>query len=136
MEISSGSAGTLPGACARLSGDLLEPAVLSVAALRVLAAYEVEAAFQCRRTGMRRHVFAGPLLVDVIRAARPTFDPEFGDTRALLATPGPSGESRDGGVGGEVEALGGEAVAEFGGGSDGGFRQHVELLEDRPGGVV
>ncbi|MBO3746213.1 hypothetical protein J5X84_09075 [Streptosporangiaceae bacterium NEAU-GS5] len=59
----------------RLSGDLLAPVVFSVDALRALPAREVEATFQCRRTGLRRHVFVGPLLVEVIRTAGPLFDP-------------------------------------------------------------
>jgi hypothetical protein len=31
--------------------------------------------FSCRTSGMRRHHFNGPLLVDVARAAEPIFDP-------------------------------------------------------------
>ncbi|WP_218034445.1 hypothetical protein [Acrocarpospora corrugata] len=34
----------------------------------------MEAVFACRKSGVRRHRFAGPLLVDVARLAQPTFN--------------------------------------------------------------
>nr|WP_217708658.1 hypothetical protein [Nonomuraea rhodomycinica] len=76
---------------------------------------EMTVTFECRTSGPRRHYFTGPLLIEVLQAAQPLFDPaerkdrlrhliavlgrdghravlswgeidpEFGDTRALLA---------------------------------------------------
>ncbi|WP_219469196.1 hypothetical protein [Nonomuraea rhizosphaerae] len=100
---------------ARLSGDVRTPALLSVATLRSMPQRETTVSFECRTSGLRRHYFGGPLLLDVLRAAEPLFDPgerkdrlrflvsvlgrdghhavlswgeidpEFGDTPALLA---------------------------------------------------
>ncbi|MDP9868093.1 MULTISPECIES: hypothetical protein [Streptosporangium] len=98
-----------------LSGALREPAWLSVAALRLMPQRELTVSFECRTSGLRRHYFSGPLLLEVLRAAGPLFDaderkdrlrflvsvlghdghravlswgeidPEFGNTAALLA---------------------------------------------------
>ncbi|WP_371778639.1 hypothetical protein [Streptosporangium subroseum] len=59
----------------RLMGEVRIPAQLSVADLRVFPQREVEVGFACRTSGMRRHHFTGPLLVEVARAAGPIFDP-------------------------------------------------------------
>lgn len=59
-----------------LSGDVRAPGSLSVAELRSMAQWKAEVSFACRKSGVRRHRFAGPLLVDVLRAAEPLFDPD------------------------------------------------------------
>ncbi|MFC4592110.1 molybdopterin-binding protein [Sphaerisporangium corydalis] len=59
----------------RLLGDPRRPGGWSVPDLRAIPQREAEVTFACRTSGMRRHHFAGPLLVDVARAAEPTFDP-------------------------------------------------------------
>ncbi|WP_214324917.1 hypothetical protein [Nonomuraea sediminis] len=43
---------------------------------------ETTVTFECRTSGLRRHHFSGPLLVDVLQAAGPLFDP--GDRRDRL----------------------------------------------------
>ncbi|WP_433513613.1 hypothetical protein ACQP2T_60340 [Nonomuraea sp. CA-143628] len=58
-----------------LSGDVRVPAWLSVATLRSMPQRETTVRFECRTSGLRRHYFSGPLLLDVLRAAEPTFDP-------------------------------------------------------------
>lgn len=98
-----------------LSGALREPGPVSVAALRSMPQREVTVTFECRTSGLRRHHFSGPLLLEVLQAAGPRFDvgerkdrlrflvsvlgrdghravlswgeidPEFGNTAALLA---------------------------------------------------
>ncbi|MEU8268121.1 hypothetical protein AB0B89_13220 [Sphaerisporangium sp. NPDC049002] len=68
------SDGVSPRARVRLAGDLRAPGQLTVEDLRGMPQREAEATFLCRRSGVRRHHFAGPLLVDVARAAEPTFD--------------------------------------------------------------
>ncbi|MEV1176757.1 molybdopterin-dependent oxidoreductase [Nonomuraea sp. NPDC049784] len=98
-----------------LSGEVRTPATLSVATLRSMPQRETTVSFECRTSGLRRHHFTGPLLVDVLQAAGPLFDqderkdrlrflisvlgrdghravlswgeidPEFGNTAALLA---------------------------------------------------
>ncbi|WP_371495961.1 molybdopterin-dependent oxidoreductase [Kitasatospora sp. NBC_00374] len=58
----------------RLHGSLDEPLRLTVAELRELPAHRVEAGFDCLGSGLRRHGFEGPMLWDVLRAARPRID--------------------------------------------------------------
>jgi hypothetical protein len=58
----------------RLYGDLARPADLSVAELRRWPAHRTEVVFDCATNGAQRHVFAGPLLRDVITQAGPAFD--------------------------------------------------------------
>jgi hypothetical protein len=57
----------------RLAGDVRSPRDLSVAELWTLPQHEYEVEFSCRKSGARRHRFAGPLLVDVARLAEPAF---------------------------------------------------------------
>ncbi|MFC4009953.1 hypothetical protein ACFOY2_22180 [Nonomuraea purpurea] len=59
-----------------LSGEIRAPAWLSVAMLRSMPQREVTVTFECRSSGLRRHYFTGPLLIDVLRAAEPLFDPD------------------------------------------------------------
>nr|WP_062336871.1 hypothetical protein [Herbidospora sakaeratensis] len=59
----------------RLDGDIRNKASLSVHDLRTLPQHDVEISFSCRTSGLRRHRFSGPLLLDVVRAAQPAFDP-------------------------------------------------------------
>ncbi|MFI6995637.1 hypothetical protein [Nonomuraea wenchangensis] len=59
----------------RLTGEVREPAWLSMAGLRSMPQREMTVSFECRRSGTRRHFFTGPLLIDVIGAAGPLFDP-------------------------------------------------------------
>ncbi|GIH25782.1 molybdopterin-binding oxidoreductase [Acrocarpospora phusangensis] len=98
----------------RLTGDVRAPASLAVADLRELPQRETAVSFECSTSGLRRHRFAGPLLIDVVHAAQPLFeagerkdrlrflvsvfgadghhavlswgeiDPEFGNTQVLL----------------------------------------------------
>ncbi|MFC7582828.1 molybdopterin-dependent oxidoreductase [Nonomuraea antimicrobica] len=58
-----------------LSGEVRTPAALSVAALRSMPQRETIVTFECRSSGLRRHHFSGPLLMDVLQAAGPLFDP-------------------------------------------------------------
>ena len=58
-----------------LAGDLGAPRLITIGELRGLPRHEVEVSFTCRRSGTRRHRFAGPLLVEVLRGAEPAFDP-------------------------------------------------------------
>ncbi|WP_214109243.1 hypothetical protein [Acrocarpospora catenulata] len=64
----------LPGTV-RLDGDVRVRSSISVADLRSLPQHDVEVSFLCRTSGVRRHRFTGPLLVEVVRAAEPDFDP-------------------------------------------------------------
>ncbi|MER6952232.1 molybdopterin-dependent oxidoreductase [Nonomuraea sp. NPDC000554] len=64
-----------PDGLMRLSGDVREPVRLGMAELRALPQREVVVTFECRTSGPRRHRFTGPLLLDVVREARPLFDP-------------------------------------------------------------
>ncbi|MFC5829590.1 hypothetical protein [Nonomuraea insulae] len=59
-----------------LSGEVRLPAWLSVAMLRSMPQREMTVSFECRTSGARRHFFTGPLLIDVLRAAEPLFDPD------------------------------------------------------------
>jgi hypothetical protein len=98
----------------RVAGELRFPCVLGLPDLRTFPQRGCDVAFTCHRTGLRRHRFTGPLLLDVLRAAGPAFaseerkdrlrflislraadghhvvlswaeiDPEFGDNSILL----------------------------------------------------
>ncbi|WP_194891374.1 hypothetical protein [Catenulispora pinisilvae] len=59
----------------RLDGEVRSPRVLSVPELWSLPRHECEVEFTCRKSGPRRHRFAGPLLLDVARLAEPAFVP-------------------------------------------------------------
>ncbi len=104
-----------PGAV-RLHGLLDSPAELSVQQLRAMPSHRVEVSFDCLGSGLQCHGFEGPLLWDVLCAARPRvdftgrkqrlrhlltvtgadghlavlswaeIDPDFGGQRILLAT--------------------------------------------------
>ncbi|GAA1877976.1 molybdopterin-dependent oxidoreductase [Streptantibioticus ferralitis] len=58
----------------RLYGDLERPVNLSVAQLRRWPTHQAEVVFDCAANGAQHHVFAGPLLRDVVAEAGPTFD--------------------------------------------------------------
>ncbi|MEU1625439.1 molybdopterin-dependent oxidoreductase [Streptomyces sp. NPDC020096] len=58
----------------RLYGDLEHPVNLSVTQLRRWPAHQAEVVFDCATNGAQRHLFAGPLLRDVVAEAGPTFD--------------------------------------------------------------
>ena len=104
----------------RIGGEVLRPCELTMDELRALAQQRRDVSFSCRKSGVRRHSFAGPLLREVVALAEPVFaavdrrervrfllslcggdghrvvlswaeiDPEFGDQPVLL------GVSRDG----------------------------------------
>ncbi|MGI5324295.1 hypothetical protein [Actinomadura nitritigenes] len=79
----------------RLAGDLERAAPLSVADLRAMPQRIVEAGFACGRLGEQRHVYTGPLLLDVLLAAGPRFDPVIGKDRVrfLIAVTGRDGHT-------------------------------------------
>ncbi|MFF0473826.1 molybdopterin-dependent oxidoreductase [Streptomyces sp. NPDC004284] len=57
-------------------GDVALPATLTVADLRRdWAQHRAEVVFDCATAGPQHHSFEGPLLRDVVAAARPGFDP-------------------------------------------------------------
>lgn len=58
-----------------LTGEVREPAWLSMAVLRSMPQRETTVSFECRTSGLRRHYFSGPLLIDVVGSAGPLFDP-------------------------------------------------------------
>ncbi|GLW09122.1 molybdopterin-binding oxidoreductase [Microtetraspora sp. NBRC 13810] len=58
----------------RLSGEVRSPRVWSMPDLRALPQRAAEVSFTCGRTGLRRHRYTGPLLLDVARAAEPLWD--------------------------------------------------------------
>ncbi len=69
-----GPGGSEPGGLV-VHGEVCAPLLLDMAALRALPQHEREVTFLCRKSGLRRHRFAGPLLLDVATAARPAFAP-------------------------------------------------------------
>ncbi|GHA87372.1 molybdopterin-dependent oxidoreductase [Streptomyces termitum] len=83
------SAGTLA-----LWGEVARPGTLTVADLR--RGWEqrrAEVVFDCATAGPQRHTFTGPLLREVVAAARPRFDPARRKERSrfLLAVSGGDG---------------------------------------------
>lgn len=58
-----------------LTGDIARPLRLTVADLRDWSEHEADVSFDCAGSGIQHHHFRGPLLYDVLRAARPAFDP-------------------------------------------------------------
>ncbi|MFI6737744.1 hypothetical protein ACIBI9_32895 [Nonomuraea sp. NPDC050451] len=58
-----------------LSGQVRAPGWVSAATLRSMPQREMAVSFECRSSGPRRHYFTGPLLIDVLQAAEPLFDP-------------------------------------------------------------
>jgi hypothetical protein len=77
----------------RLAGEVAYPRVLTVAGLREFSQHVVEAGFECGRRGVQRHVFEGVLLLDVVTATGPGFDPVIAKDRVrfLLAVTGRDG---------------------------------------------
>ncbi|GGS66408.1 molybdopterin-dependent oxidoreductase [Nonomuraea spiralis] len=76
-----------------LTGEVHRPSLLSMAALRSMPQRETTVSFECRTSGPRRHYFAGPLLIDVLRTAGPRFDPDErkGRLRFLISVLGRDG---------------------------------------------
>ncbi|ROO86089.1 hypothetical protein EDD29_3651 [Actinocorallia herbida] len=58
-----------------LGGEVSAPRGLTMADLRSLPQHEREVSFLCRKTGLRRHSFRGPLLLEVVSLAGPLFVP-------------------------------------------------------------
>ncbi|WP_207400623.1 hypothetical protein [Actinomadura roseirufa] len=63
------------GVVVRVAGEVLAPRDVRMADLRALPQHEREVTFRCRRSGVRRHRFTGPLLLDVLAPAAPLFVP-------------------------------------------------------------
>ena len=59
----------------RVRGEVRSPLALDMTDLRSLPQHEREVVFTCRKSGLRRHRFTGPLLLDVLRQAEPAFAP-------------------------------------------------------------
>jgi hypothetical protein len=57
----------------RIGGEVLRPCDVTMSALRGLPQYDREVAFNCRKSGTRRHRFGGPLLREVVALAEPVF---------------------------------------------------------------
>ncbi|GGY10266.1 molybdopterin-dependent oxidoreductase [Streptomyces tanashiensis] len=75
-------------------GDVALPATLTVADLRRdWIQHRTEVVFDCATDGPQEHTFEGPLLRDVVAAARPGFDPARRKERSrfLLAVSGGDG---------------------------------------------
>jgi hypothetical protein len=69
------AAGPVTVGSVRLGGDTERPRALTMGELRALPQHRREISFTCRRSGVRRHAFAGPLLLDVAALAGPLFVP-------------------------------------------------------------
>ncbi|MEU1513601.1 molybdopterin-dependent oxidoreductase [Streptomyces sp. NPDC005811] len=69
------SRGAGHGAELLLAGDLARPARLTVADLLTWPQRRAAVSFECATSGVQHHRFTGPLLHDVLSAARPGFDP-------------------------------------------------------------
>ncbi|MFB7935822.1 molybdopterin-dependent oxidoreductase [Streptomyces sp. NPDC056049] len=83
-----------PAGTFALWGDVAHPVTLTVADLRQgWEEHRAEVVFDCATAGPQRHVFAGPLLRDVVTVARPRFDPARRKERSrfLLAVRGGDG---------------------------------------------
>ncbi|MGW1467378.1 molybdopterin-dependent oxidoreductase [Streptomyces sp. NPDC002308] len=76
-----------------LTGDLARPARLTVPDLLAWPQHRAEVSFECATSGVRHHGFEGPLLHDVLRDARPVFDPARRKDRLrfLIAVTGSDG---------------------------------------------
>ncbi|WP_433356023.1 hypothetical protein ACQP25_18665 [Microtetraspora malaysiensis] len=96
------------GSQVTLSGRLGMPAWLSVEKLRSMPQREAIVTFECRTSGPRRHYFTGPLLIDVLQAAKPLFTPNERKDRLrfLISVLGRDGH--------RVELSWGEIDPEFG----------------------
>lgn len=66
----------------RLAREVCAPRGLTMADLRALPQFEQAVAFTCRKTGLRRHVFGGPSLLEVALLAEPMFVPAERKSRA------------------------------------------------------
>ncbi|RAJ89514.1 MULTISPECIES: molybdopterin-dependent oxidoreductase [unclassified Streptomyces] len=76
-----------------LAGDLARPSRLTVADLLRWPQQEATVAFECATSGIQHHRFTGPLLLDVLTAAGPGFDPARRKDRLrfLIAVTGTDG---------------------------------------------
>ncbi|MFI5758640.1 molybdopterin-dependent oxidoreductase [Streptomyces sp. NPDC051569] len=84
----------LRSSCLLLRGEVAYPASLSVADLRDRwEQHRADVVFDCATDGPRHHIFEGPLLRDVVGAARPAFDARRRKDRSrfLLAVTGGDG---------------------------------------------
>ncbi|MGW6534497.1 molybdopterin-dependent oxidoreductase [Streptomyces sp. NPDC055051] len=92
--LSTAEPAAVPPASFALWGDVARPATLTVADLRQgWDQHRAEVVFDCATAGPQHHVFAGPLLRDVVTVARPRFDPARRKERSrfLLAVRGGDG---------------------------------------------
>ncbi|MDI2124617.1 hypothetical protein [Yinghuangia seranimata] len=71
----TGAAGLAAGGVMRLGGEVRSPRVVAMDDLRSLPQQERAVTFTCRKSGVRRHAFSGPLLLDVAALAGPAFVP-------------------------------------------------------------
>ena len=60
----------------RVRGAVRSPRDLGMADLHSMPQHEREIVYTCRTSGLRRHRFTGPLLLDVLRQAEPSFAPD------------------------------------------------------------
>lgn len=63
------------GGAVRLGGEVRSPRVVGMRDLRALPQQERDVVFACRKSGLRRHAFTGPLLWEVASSADPAFVP-------------------------------------------------------------
>jgi hypothetical protein len=56
-----------------VDGEVREPRILGTPELTALPQHKREVVFTCRKSGLRRHRFTGPLLLDVLREVGPAF---------------------------------------------------------------
>ncbi|MFJ6654826.1 molybdopterin-dependent oxidoreductase [Streptomyces sp. NPDC091377] len=93
MGQSLAAPGTTADAELALTGDLARPARLTVPDLLGWPQHRAQVAFECATSGVQRHVFTGPLLHEVLTAARPAFDPvrRKDRLRFLIAVSGADG---------------------------------------------
>jgi DMSO/TMAO reductase YedYZ molybdopterin-dependent catalytic subunit len=67
---------TLGAGCVRVVGEVRRPRTFAMDDLLALPQREAEISFLCRKSGVRRHRFTGPLLLDVVAGAEPAFVPD------------------------------------------------------------
>lgn len=70
-----GQTATPPGPV-RITGEVRRPHAVTLPDLLALPQLDLDVSFLCRSSGVRRHSFSGPLLLDVVAAAEPAFAPD------------------------------------------------------------